>query len=96
LNGEDSSINTMPMLNIWTPPPDIYNIKACIGSDLAGEKARSQARFSFRRSYSSGEVFVTAFEEPLCYKFPNIQEIFTIQSQTTHRGNRFGEARGWR
>jgi len=48
LNGLIRSMNTMPILNICTPPPDMYNMKACIGSDLAGPIAKSQARFSFR------------------------------------------------
>ena len=51
LNGWNRSINTMPMLKICTPPPDMYNIKACIGRDFAGETARSHARFSFSAAY---------------------------------------------
>lgn len=47
LKGERRSMNTIPMLKICTPPPDMYNMNACIGRDLAGEMARSQARFSF-------------------------------------------------
>lgn len=46
LNGFNNSINTIPMLNICTPPPDMYSMNACIGSDLAGEMAKSHARFS--------------------------------------------------
>jgi len=62
LNGLISSMNTIPMLNICTPPPDMYNIKACIGSDFAGEMARSQARFSFSATYEAvALVFVTGF-----------------------------------
>jgi len=48
LNGLMSSMNTMPILKTCTPPPDMYNMKACIGSDLAGLIAKSHARFSFR------------------------------------------------
>jgi len=48
VNGLIRSMNTIPILKICTPPPDIYNMKACIGSDLAGPIANSHARFSFR------------------------------------------------
>ena len=41
------------MLKIWTPPPDIYSINACIGRAFAGAIAASQARFSFRASYDA-------------------------------------------
>ena len=50
LNGESNNINTIPMLKIWTPPPDMYSINACIGKAFAGANAASQARFSFRES----------------------------------------------
>ena len=50
LKGESKSIATMPMLKICTPPPDMYSINACIGSDLSGETANSQAFFVFRAS----------------------------------------------
>ena len=50
MNGLRSSMKTMPMLNIWTPPPDMYSMNACIGRDFAGEMARSQARLSFKVS----------------------------------------------
>ena len=53
LKGLSRSMKTMPMLKIWTPPPDIYNMKACIGRDFAGAIATSQARLSFRASYAS-------------------------------------------
>ena len=53
LNGDSNSINTMPMLKIWTPPPDMYSMKACIGRDFAGAMAASHARFSFRASYDA-------------------------------------------
>ena len=53
LNGVKSNMKTMPMLKTWTPPPDIYNMNACIGKDFAGEIARSQARFSFKDAYDS-------------------------------------------
>lgn len=62
LNGLSSSINTIPILNICTPPPDIYNINACIGRDFAGEMAKSQARFSFSEAYEA-EAAATAFPE---------------------------------
>jgi len=62
LNGLISNMNTIPMLNICTPPPDMYNMKACIGSDFAGEMARSHARFSFSWAYEAvALVFVTDF-----------------------------------
>jgi len=48
LNGVRRSMNTMPMLKIWTPPPDMYSMNACMGRDFAGAMANSQARFSFR------------------------------------------------
>ena len=53
MNGETSSMNTMPMLNICTPPPDMYNMNACMGSDFAGAMAKSHARFSFNDSYEA-------------------------------------------
>lgn len=43
LKGESKSIATMPMLKICTPPPDMYSMNACMGSDLSGEIAKSQA-----------------------------------------------------
>lgn len=58
LKGERRSMNTIPMLNICTPPPDMYNINACIGRDLAGEIARSQARFSFNDAYDADDAAV--------------------------------------
>jgi hypothetical protein len=51
LNGESNSIATMPMLKICTPPPDMYNMNACMGSDLTGEMAKSHARFCFSASW---------------------------------------------
>jgi hypothetical protein len=62
LNGVRRSIKTMLMLNICTPPPDMYNMKACIGNDFAGEIAKSHAFFSFILSYASGR---TVLEGPL-------------------------------
>ena len=53
LNGLNINMNTIPMLKIWTPPPDMYSMNACIGSDLAGEMARSHALFCFRASCES-------------------------------------------
>ena len=50
LNGDSKSIATMPMLKICTPPPDMYSMNACIGSDLTGEMANSQAFFVFNAS----------------------------------------------
>lgn len=50
-----SSMNTIPMLNICTPPPDIYNMNACMGSCFAGLVAKSHARFSL---IPSNESFV--------------------------------------
>lgn len=50
LNGLSSNMNTIPMLNICTPPPDMYSMNACIGNDFAGEMARSHARLSFMAS----------------------------------------------
>lgn len=57
-------MNTIPMLNIWTPPPDMYNMKACIGSALAGEMAWSHARFSLSLLWDSAEDAV-CFDKPL-------------------------------
>jgi hypothetical protein len=62
LNGVRRSINTILMLNICTPPPDMYSMKACIGNDFAGEIAKSHAFFSFILSYASGR---TVLEGPL-------------------------------
>ena len=50
LNGENNNIATMPMLNIWTPPPDMYSMKNCIGSCLAGAMAKSHARLALSDS----------------------------------------------
>lgn len=50
LNGESRSMNTMPMLKICTPPPDMYSMNACMGRDFAGESARSHARLPLRDS----------------------------------------------
>jgi len=41
----------MPMLKICTPPPDMYSMNACMGKDLTGEMAKSQAFLVFRSSY---------------------------------------------
>ena len=53
LNGLRRSMKTMPILNICTPPPDMYNMNACIGSDFAGEIAKSHALLSFRAAYDA-------------------------------------------
>ena len=58
LNGLERSMNTMPMLKICTPPPDMYSMNACMGRDFAGENARSQARFVFSSSYDAVAVAV--------------------------------------
>lgn len=47
LMGFKRSMAKMPILNICTPPPDMYSMNAFIGSDLAGDIARSQARVRF-------------------------------------------------
>ncbi len=65
LNGLSSNMNTIPMLNTWTPPPDMYNMNACMGRDFAGEMARSHARLSFRVSYEAlteAEAFAGALD----------------------------------
>lgn len=65
LKGLDSSMNTIPMLKICTPPPDMYNMNACIGRLFAGEIAMSHARFSFSAAYDdefSGLDFVEVLE----------------------------------
>lgn len=56
LNGLIRSINTIPMLKICTPPPDMYNMKACMGNDLAGAIAKSHARFSLRLAYDAWDA----------------------------------------
>lgn len=56
LNGDDNSMKTIPILKIWTPPPDIYNMNACIGSDFAGDVAKSHALFSFNAAYESTDT----------------------------------------
>jgi len=63
LNGESKSIATIPMLKICTPPPDMYNIKACIGSDFTGEMAKSHALFTFS---ASCEPSAALAEDLLC------------------------------
>ena len=68
LNGLNISMNTIPMLKIWTPPPDMYSMKACIGRDLAGDMARSHALFCFRAAYELVCFEVsTAFEGLFVY-----------------------------
>jgi len=62
LNGESKSIATIPMLKICTPPPDMYNMKACIGSDFTGEMAKSHALFTFSASCEPS----AAVEDFLC------------------------------
>ena len=42
---------TIPMLKICTPPPDMYSMNACMGKDLTGEMAKSQAFLVFKSSY---------------------------------------------
>jgi hypothetical protein len=63
LNGESRSIATMPMLKICTPPPDMYNMNACMGSDLTGEMAKSQAFLVFKSSYELNASVVAADED---------------------------------
>lgn len=41
----------MPMLKICTPPPDMYSMNACMGSDFTGEIAKSHAFLVLRSSY---------------------------------------------
>lgn len=53
LNGLLSSMNTIPMLKIWTPPPDMYSMNACMGRDFAGAIAKSHARLVFNSSYEA-------------------------------------------
>jgi hypothetical protein len=66
LNGESRSIATMPMLKICTPPPDMYSMNACMGSDLTGEMAKSQAFLVFKSSYElNASVVVVAADEDL-------------------------------
>lgn len=65
LNGVRRSMNTIPMLKIWTPPPDMYSMNACIGRDFAGAIARSHARFSFNDAYddvAAAEALAGALE----------------------------------
>lgn len=52
LSGLVRSIPTTIMLNICTPLPDMYSIKAFMGTDLAGAIATSHAFFCFRDSTS--------------------------------------------
>jgi hypothetical protein len=47
-------MKTIPMLNICTPPPDMYSMNACMGRDFAGAVAKSIARFSLIALYASG------------------------------------------
>lgn len=46
LKGFISNMTRMPMLNICRLFPDMYNMKAFMGKDLAGDIAMSHARFS--------------------------------------------------
>jgi len=68
LNGESKSIATIPILKICTPPPDMYSMNACIGKDLTGEIAKSQAFLVLRSSYefnASAVLVVVAKDEDL-------------------------------
>jgi len=65
LNGERRSMNTIPMLNICTPLPDMYNMKACMGRDLAGPTANSQARLALISLKDWGDATVSGLELPL-------------------------------
>lgn len=47
----------MPMLKICTPPPDMYSMNACMGKDLTGEMAKSQAFLVFKSSYEFTAAF---------------------------------------
>ena len=54
----------MPMLKICTPPPDMYSMNACMGSDLSGEMAKSQAFLVFKSSYDlNASAFVVVVAE---------------------------------
>jgi len=53
LIGPVKSIPTTIMLKIWTPLPDMYSIKAFIGTDLAGAIATSHAFFCLSDSTSA-------------------------------------------
>ena len=58
----------MPMLKICTPPPDMYSMNACMGSDLSGEIAKSHAFRVFSSSYelnASAPVLVVVIAEDL-------------------------------
>ena len=88
LNGDSNNINTMPMLKIWTPPPDMYSINACIGRAFAGATAASQARFSFKASYDAAVAvgfFVFDWVESLVAERYNISftrlQLTTLSSQ---------------
>ena len=57
----------MPMLKICTPPPDMYSMNACMGSDLSGEIAKSHAFRVFSSSYelkASAPVLVVVEDLP--------------------------------
>ena len=62
----------MPMLKICTPPPDMYSMNACMGSDLSGEMAKSQAFLVFRSSYefSALALVVVTDDFPLLGNLP--------------------------
>ena len=62
MNGVKSSMNTIPMLKICTPPPDMYSMKACIGNDLAGPMAKSHAFFSFNVVYEADAVAIALLD----------------------------------
>jgi hypothetical protein len=67
LNGLNKSMNTIPMLNIWMPPPDMYSITACMGSCFRGEMARSHARLVFSFAYAAdAAVFEERFSVRPC------------------------------
>ncbi len=68
LNGESKSIATIPILKICTPPPDMYSMNACIGKDLTGEIAKSQAFLVLRSSYefNASAVLVVVAKTRTC------------------------------
>ena len=93
----------MPMLKICTPPPDMYSMNACMGSDLSGEIAKSHAFRVFSSSYelnASVPVLVAVEDLPpvdLPYvashtgERPGNNGSFQRTPPLIHRQNRAGE-----
>lgn len=89
LRGAVKSIPTTIILKICTPLPDIYNMKAFMGTDFAGAMATSQAFFCLRDSTSAGKGAALIADDDLLdfYKFSmcqSMRERYGLFRSNTH------------